>query len=374
MSLTSALLSIATGALRGRKEGQDQARREAIENLDVLDRLAQNGAFSVLVDSHVPEGGALPQPPGPHPRDVPGSDQSNIPPILRGARSVLSAARETGQVPGAVPAAADNTAGARAIKVGRLRIGGQDVTIGFDPNETPAAQQRQQQAQLAARRRASYERLNRQDPGSLGDFDPTFDYEGLERQRLEQKGLEQALIAAGYSPEDARVLARYNIDLDQRRQKREAARLWKTEAEQRMAEFRSRQQDARVARLAEEATGLLGSGADPNTLGATLYVLHPDASVADITRAVGLARSQSTLRNATVAQKTQSGQPKGRTVKVFGQEINLDEPASADATQTGKTAPKGDAPDAVLDELIEKYGDDDEAIRRELRRRGYNDQ
>jgi hypothetical protein len=366
VSLTSALLHVATGALQGVDNRRTRDREEALQNLELLSQLSRTPGFSIESDDapSAPAPPAAPQAPG---ADLgaaaagsAGAASAALPSVLASARAALGTAAPAVAMP-----ATGGTGTSRGMRVGHLRLEGRNVGITFNPAQTGSGQE--------ARNRTEYARLQAMRPGTIGDYDPSVDYGAMVRKELGTAQLKKALQDAGYSDSDAELLARYNIDADAKRAQREQRLQTRTELNNRL-------QELEVSRLTQEAVGLIESGADPDAVGATLHVLHPDASVQAITRAVGAARGQSELRAATVGQKNRSNQratSKGRTVKVGGMEFTIppdSEPASGATARGGASRARPPAPNTVLQELIDTYGDDDEAIKAELRRRGYSDE
>jgi hypothetical protein len=86
----------------------------------------------------------------------------------------------------------------------------------MDPSQTVGGQSKA--AKVA--NQAAYDRLNKD--GSMGAYEPGYDYRANERKDLEEGQLTQALIDSGEDPKDAKVLAKYHIDLEGRRLKTKA--------------------------------------------------------------------------------------------------------------------------------------------------------
>jgi hypothetical protein len=65
--------------------------------------------------------------------------------------------------------------------------------------------------------RAAYDRIREAYPGHAGEWNPSANYGQLEQKLGESAAMEQDLRRAGYSPQDARVRARYGVDPQPRR-------------------------------------------------------------------------------------------------------------------------------------------------------------
>lgn len=286
-------------------------------------------------------------------------------PTIEAARAALSGAPGTPEAP-AAPQPPGSRQPGTIVDLATITLGGAPHTITFDPSATPAARARAEKAERDAANRAAYARLEAEDPGSQGDYDPHFDYLEEERKQRATKQLEEALVNQGYSPSEAQLLAQYNMDLSSKRERAQELAMRRQEAAQRERAFQQQQAESRVQDLAEEAAGYLASGMKPELLGETLKVMHPEASVSEITRAVGMARSQAELQAATVAQATRStsGGSRGSLLDAYGYDIA----APADAGAAGGAA-AGDSVSARVADLEQQRADYDAAAA-ELRRRG----
>lgn len=331
MGIGATILAFTNGRMRGQLQAEQIKQQRQEQALRTLAELAQIPGFSIG-DSGTPTS-AAPVPAAAAPGSAAAPDP--LPPILRGARSALAPSTPA---PSAAPSPAPTAGG--PIKIGALSLGGGNQSIMYDPSLSPAALERARQQ----RNQAAYQHLEQLAPGTQGDFDPTYDYAAAERSHLKHSQMKAALIKSGYSDSDADLLANYNVDAENRAEKKAQLDAQRAEIADAQARTALDQEKVHAGDLEDEATGLIESGVPSGVLGATLKALHPKLSASAVTRAVGGALASKALREATIGQRNRSGQPKKPGgLKIMGMEID----PSMLGDSTGGALPKMDAADSV---------------------------
>jgi hypothetical protein len=246
--------------------------------------------------------------------------------------------------------------------VARATVGG--MQLGIDPSRS--AKERNK-----ASRKTAHGRLQKLDPDVWGeDFDEDFDYEEAEREERRLSSVEKALRTKGYSEADAKLIARHNVDVEAREERRAGASRERTR-------FQNEQEDRGEARSTREAAGLAQEWA---TKGHELGYSEAEI-VSRVTEALGpvfpkmtrgaraavaaKAASELALGRATIAQKTRAGK-----TKIGGLDIDLDEMASDTTSTSGKTRSSQPSENDLIDQLIEQ-GLTDQQIAAELKKRGF---
>lgn len=189
--MASPLLSLAVGALAGAKDNRDQAerdrerkRREQQQDLETELQLRSTPGVSLE-----PTGARAAA-------DV----AQNLGGILgAGAGAIAPIGVGGGQAPGQA--------------AGHVTLNNRNLDVRLDPTETPGGKA---VAQDAANR-AAHGALNKIDPTLWNQqYDPKFDYTAAARDEAKKSDTEKQLIAAGFTPEKARLLARTGLDVDKR--------------------------------------------------------------------------------------------------------------------------------------------------------------
>jgi hypothetical protein len=397
MSLGSALMAAATGALQGRQTAQDRAEQQQENNLRLLSVLSQLPGFSIGDLSGSQSGSApveaptIPTAPANAPAlaaaaaNPSAANTAALPSILQGARaalgpnaSAMAPARAIGSgppqlapvaplvtraaavaaqspapappAPSASPAAGASPAPRSLIHVGHLALGGSDEPILFDPTRSASALERAREAL----NQQAYQALEAQEPGSQGVYDPRFDYQAARRTVLQQQQLADALTATGkYTAAEAALYARNHIDLQDRELKQremvmkqqqlaqQATELRQRAAQQAFEMGRQRAQDTQTA-LESTATDLLDAGVKPSEAATQLRALYPHATGQEVIQAMGKARVAAAMRAAVIGQKDRSNRGGGQNSGLAGLGIHVspDGTIAADSTPgTVSTAP-----------------------------------
>jgi len=265
--MPSTLLAIARGTLAGDLKNRQLEEERRQRDLENAIRLSSVEGISIEDPSVV---GSIKPPPA---AAVPPAPVIPAPPVgfdssiagAPGAPSPLSIARDAIAPPPDVaevtpPDAGNHASAAPAptprsvMEVGRIRLGGKDKVINMDPSQTVGGQRKA----AKAANQAAYERLNKD--GSIGAYEPGYDYVAHERKDLDEGELMKALIAAGTDPGEAKVLAKYHIDLEGRRIKTAAERRAETRAEDLTQIERDRLEEARRHNRASEANSAAKKG------------------------------------------------------------------------------------------------------------------
>lgn len=349
--MPSSLLQIARGAASGfgQREQDAEARKlrereQARQDLATAVDLANTQGITLEDD---------PTPPEPaKPIVIPGAPGS-----ATSQRAVLDAAHSAwktsaaGDAPAPPPAPA---APRTALEIGRAAVNGKSKRVMLEPSET-----------VGGRRKAA-EAANREAYGRVknaGAYEPTFDYRAKERSDLEEDETIASLVAAGVDPEEAKLLARHKIDVDLRRQRRDAL----DERKRHDKAMENRPTAGRGAvtpkqELASVNTQISANrqdlnsakkGALPDSTTSTLYNLDPQAyrdSSANVKARVGaLTTRGDSLRTV------------GDSLSAIVQGKGKKPAAAAPATGSGKKAKLSagaTVTDADLDAALEANGND----------------
>lgn len=391
-----ALLAMARGAMQGQQDKKDRASQKEREELQRLILLSQTDGFSFGETESPDPAAGMPeipdvqqQPsPAPAPAPMPGAPASPLD-AARAAVQGMGGQQATAQEPAGSPippggapvgAAPPSSAGAPVpasrggpFEVARSTIGGVDRPIMFDPSQTAAARRQRKEAL----NQAAYERM-RQDPSgaeALGAFDPGIDYAGQERKERETEAMVRALVDAGENENDARVLARHNVDLRARRdqqQQREAQRRQLADAAAERAETRERRKrEDRLGEASGSATLWAQQGLDESSILQALQGMFKDLTPGERAAiAVEAVRGQRRF-NTDLDARARSNQPRATsgTINIGGEEVSLDgtaatrTPASAPAAAPASGGSSVDAAvasftDAEIDAAIEEAGGD----------------
>jgi hypothetical protein len=351
--MSSPLLSLAIGALKGANDTRARKREREREDLDTALKLGSMPGVT-LEDPNV----------------QPTQD------LLSVASSVLPAA--TAGIGGITPPAPAPLPGKVA---GELTIGGKRVAVRQDPTQTVEGRRVAQDQS----NRASHARLQKLDPTLWNQqYDPNYDYGGAERDETKKASTEQQLIAAGMDPKRARIFARTGFDTE----KREAELTAKKDSEKRLG-----LEERRVAAM-EAATGAttaaraeasaekkakttteqatktalgwalegrrqkIADSALQQQIADALAPVFPDMSYAERVGAAAQAMLTSTPKPAPAGRRP-GGLPPG---------VTLPAGAGARTTTTAKLDP-AKAREKAIGELVEA-GKTKEEIKAELKRRG----
>lgn len=199
--MPSTLLGIARGTLTG--VGNRRAMQAAQEDKDLQKILALSNLEGVTIEDPT-----LPPPTTPSQASTPagfgGEHRPDTTPFDTPTPDVTGA----GSVATAAPAAPRS-----AMEIARVHVGGKEKVVRMDPALTAGGKARAREAA----NKAAFDRLNVD--GSLGAYEPTYDYQAHERADLDEKELEKQLIAGGVNPAEAKTLAKFHIDLEARRLK-----------------------------------------------------------------------------------------------------------------------------------------------------------
>ena len=167
MSATTGLLSILSGALRGRqdrrfREAEEERFAAEQERADLFDRLRLTSTPGVVLD------GAEAPPPDPS-LAAPGPGE-----LANGTSTIPE------NIPGEISEAPSQPLLDRmnsVIDIGDVSLGGEDLSVSFDPNQTLAAMRRAQETagreQETENQRQAFEQLP---PAEFGEFNPGIDY------------------------------------------------------------------------------------------------------------------------------------------------------------------------------------------------------
>jgi hypothetical protein len=202
-----AALKIASGVLQGivqakqlradrrdrEEEKQRRDRDEKHRNVRLLAELADDERFIV----------------GGEPAEDPADD-----PAYTAAPNDSDELRRTMQGDPTRAPAAPARAGRTPLEVARLMIEGREVPVHFDPA-------RSKKARKEAVNRQAHARLRQLDDAVWGEeFDPDFDYQGIEREERSKKQIEDGLVATGMPRDRASFLARNNVDIEKHQRDR----------------------------------------------------------------------------------------------------------------------------------------------------------
>ncbi|MFL5912758.1 MAG: hypothetical protein ACJ768_19605 [Gaiellaceae bacterium] len=355
--MSSPLLALAAGALKGANDNRERKREREREDLETTLRLQSMPGVS-LED----------------PATQPTQD------LLTVASSILPAA--TAGVGGVTAPAPAPKPGKVA---GEVTIGGKRQAVRVDPTQTVEGRRvAQDQAN-----RASHARLQQLDPTLWnGTYDPNYDYGGAERDESKKASTEQQLIAAGWDAKRARIFARTGFDAKKREEEleskdtaqkrlgleeRRVAALEQTAASS--AAARTEATDAKTAKELEGTAGKTALGwalegrrqkiADSTLQQQIADALAPVFPTMTYAQRVGAA-AQAMMTSAPKATAKAKGPripglPAGVTVPAVGD-------SSARRTNTAKLDPAKER-EKVIGELV-TAGKTKEEIKAELRKRG----
>lgn len=325
--MPSTLLAIARGTLAG--DLAERKRQEEQRQRDLENAIRLSSVDGISIEDPTAAAPPVVPPAGPVIPGAPGSAEAH--------RAVLDAAHTAWKTSAAgdtpPPAVAAGTvtppdAGNRAstaptprsaMEVGRIRLGGKEKVINMDPSQTAGGQRK---ASRAANQ-AAYDRLNKD--GTMGAYEPGYDYRAKERSTLEEGELTKALVDAGTDPKEAAILAKYHIDIEGRRIKTAAERRSETRAEDLTQIERDRLEEQRRHNRASEANSANRKGGplskDPKTA-----FNQVERQISDNRTAIGAARRA--MPKNQLAEYGVFASPEDST-KYVGQKAQTDSTVSA---------------------------------------------